>query len=41
MFLERKDELAAAITDVMYGDEPTVTMQYGEAGRVKCRQDMR
>ncbi len=39
--LDRKDELAGAITDVLYGRDPTLVTRYGEAGRVKCLQDMR
>lgn len=41
MLLERKDELARAITDAMYGVDPTLMARYGEAGRMKCLQDMR
>lgn len=39
--LDRKDELAGAITDVLYSRDPTLVTRYGEAGRVKCLQDMR
>ena len=39
--LDRQDELARAITDVMYDSDPTLTTRFGEAGRVKCLQDMR
>ena len=39
--LDRKEELASAITDAMYASDPTLMSRYGEAGRAKCLQDMR
>ena len=39
--LDRKEELADAITEVLYDRDPTLTQRFGESGRAKCRQDMR
>lgn len=39
--LDRKEEIANSITDAMYRGDPTLTVRYGEAGRMKCLQDMR
>jgi hypothetical protein len=39
--LDRKDELAAAITGALYTDDPSLAMRFGETGRAKCHQDMR
>jgi hypothetical protein len=39
--LDRKDELADAITEVLYHRDPSLTQRFGESGRAKCRQDMR
>ena len=38
--LDRKDELARGITDVLYADDPTLLERFGQAGRAKCLQDM-
>ncbi|MGI9090199.1 MAG: hypothetical protein ACR2GG_03730 [Gemmatimonadaceae bacterium] len=38
--LARKSELAHEITDALYADEPALLERFGEAGRVKCLQDM-
>ncbi len=39
--LERKEELARAVTDALYAEHPALLAQHGEAGRLKCQQDMR
>lgn len=39
--LERKEELARAITAALYRERPALLEKYGEAGRAKCLQDMR
>ena len=39
--LERKEELAAAITTALYRERPELLERWGEAGRAKCLQDMR
>ena len=38
--LGRKEELARALTDALYADDPALAERFGEAGRVKCLQDM-
>ena len=38
--LDRKGELADAITQAIYMDDPSLVMRFGEAGQAKCRQDM-
>ena len=38
--LGRKEELAKAITDALYADDPAVWERFGEVGRAKCLQDM-
>jgi MerR family transcriptional regulator, light-induced transcriptional regulator len=39
--VERKDELAKAITARLYAALPALDAKYGERGRVKCLEDMR
>ena len=39
--LERKDELARAVTRALYAERPDLLERYGERGRRKCLQDMR
>jgi hypothetical protein len=39
--LKRKEELAYAITEALYGEMPELTSKYGAPGRAKCLQDMR
>ena len=39
--IERKEELARAITDALYAEDPALLVRHGEAGRIKCQQDMR
>lgn len=39
--IERKEELARAITDALYAGHPELLARHGEAGRAKCLQDMR
>ena len=41
LILTRKDELANAVTQVMYIKDPRLIERFGEAGRAKCLQDMR
>lgn len=37
--LDRKEELARAITDALYEAHPDLGPRYGATGRVKCLQD--
>lgn len=39
--LQRKEELARAITDELYAVMPELLPRHGERGRVKCLEDMR
>jgi hypothetical protein len=39
--LREKDGLAREATDALYGERPELLDRYGEAGREKCRQDLR
>jgi hypothetical protein len=39
--LAEREELARAITDALYAELPELLQKYGEAGRLKCLQDMR
>lgn len=39
--LDRKEDLARAITEALYARRPDLFERYGEAGRGKCVQDMR
>ena len=39
--IERKEELARAVTDALYARQPALLVRHGEAGRIKCQQDMR
>lgn len=39
--LHRKEELAIAVTQTLYSERPELLQRYGEAGRLKCLQDMR
>lgn len=39
--LQRKEELARAITDALYAAMPELLQRHGERGRVKCLEDMR
>ena len=39
--LDRKELLARAITEALYGDMPELLERYGERGREKCLQDHR
>ena len=41
LLLSRKEELAHAVTDALYADDPGLLERFGEAGRAKCLQDMR
>ena len=38
--LERKEELARAITQALYAERPELLDRHGERGRRKCLQDM-
>ena len=39
--VERKEELARAITEALYAEQPSLLARHGEEGRTKCLQDMR
>ena len=39
--VERKEELARAITEALYAEHPALLARHGEEGRTKCLQDMR
>ena len=39
--LDRKDELAEAITKVLYAADPSLVTRFGDIGRAKCQQDIR
>ena len=39
--LQRREELARAITDALYADMPELLPRHGERGRIKCLEDMR
>ena len=41
LVLERKEELADAVTRVLYAEDPRLVERFGEPGRAKCLQDMR
>jgi hypothetical protein len=40
MLLARKSELAHAITEAMYREQPELLQRYGEQGRARCLEDM-
>ena len=39
--LDRKEELARAITDAIYAGDSALSERFGEVGHAKCLQDMR
>ena len=41
LILSRKEELAHAVTDALYAEDPRLLERFGELGRAKCLQDMR
>ncbi len=41
LILSRKEELAHAVSEVMYAEDPRLLERFGELGRAKCLQDMR
>ncbi|HZG44272.1 MAG TPA: hypothetical protein VEY93_15085 [Longimicrobium sp.] len=41
IMLDRLGEIARAVTDAMYRENPGLLARYGERGRAKCLQDMR
>lgn len=41
LLLTRKEELASAVTDAVYAEDPALLERFGESGRAKCLQDMR
>ena len=41
LILTRKEELARAVTDAMYAEDPVLLERFGEKGRARCLEDMR
>ncbi len=39
--LDRLGEIARAVTDALYSENPGLLARYGERGRAKCLQDIR
>lgn len=41
LILGGKEDLASAVTGVMYAEDPRLLERFGEPGRARCLQDMR